>query len=627
MLSFATFEEAPASMSLVSLLTIKEATDTTYASYAATFWFLLVAAFALNRGGWHELFSSLPRKLSMSVEAMKDRCYSKGQARYRKCARRCNRRKGGAQDDEAPLDSECWRWQKNYQLHLPPPLPFKRHKTKCKSEDPKDPHAPLSDYMTAVAVNDSSATVSSINVKEMHSVALTHQQQVGEVSESSFSKRALPTKVLSSTVKPEPSWTPLIDLARMQRWPAILQQVTRREAKYHDTDGLYPLHWSCSGGPPTKVIQALLDCYPSAARKVDQEGSTPLHFACHYSASVGVLEALLQVYPKAIRMQDKYGRTPLYHAIHKSAGMEILGNLLRADPTTTTISCVPARVQEEVAGDNSRALAVRTPLFLAWAAVLADRRTREEKRGKKWDKANLLLQTAYQHYSNLSPIVSRPFQSLHAAISLDLYLPESVILMITQAHPEQLEHADPNTGKLPLALAAGMPHYSASRSKTLIELLLQGYPRAALNRDQQRQFPLSLALASGKRWDAGVELLLQAAPDTLLWRDGRTDLELALSAASATVENSEGGTDFGLLSTELSNDLFGHLNIKQRESISRLQERPAGPLPSSMDAAVHNADPETRHLTTIFELINAHPSMIVSATATSYPMDDKNSML
>jgi ankyrin repeat protein len=458
--------------------------------------------------------------------------------------------------------------------------------------------------------------VSSRGVETTHSIALSHQQQVGEVSESSFSKRALPTNIISSTFKPAPSWTPLIDLARMQRWPAILQEVTRREAKYHDMDGLYPLHWACSGGPPTKVIQALLDHYPSAARKVDSDGSTPLHFACHYSASVGVLEALLQVYPKAKGMQDNYGRTPLYHAVHKSAGMEVLDTLLKFDPTALTTPCVPAQFREQGAGDSSRSLAVRTPLFLAWAAVMSDRRTREEKRGKTWDKANLLLQAAYQHYFNVSPRGPRPFQSLHAAISLDLYLPESVVPMITQAHPEQLEHADPNTGQLPLALAAGLSHHSASRSNTLIEVLLHGFPRAAQSRDRHGRFPLSLAVASGKRGGAGVDHLLRAAPDTLLWRDGQTGLMPALSAASAVAEKNEGGTDSGLLSMGLSSDPFDLLNTKQRESISRLSERPAGPLPSSVDAAVNTADPETRHVTTIYELINAHPSAIIQATAT-----------
>lgn len=598
MISFATFEEAPTSMSLMSLLTIKKVTETSYDLYVVIFWLLLgfTYVFALNQGrGWQEGFSSLPRTLSISAGDMKERCCSKRRARYLKCARR-------------------WLGQKIYQLHLlPPPLPFKRHKPKCKSEDAKDSQAPSNDSTTTLAVNDTSASLPSKGVETSLSVALTHQQQAGEVSESDLSKRAhaLPRKVISSTLAP--SWTPLIDLARMQRWSDILQEVTRREAKYHDMDGLYPLHWSCSGRPPAKVIQALLKRYPSAARKVDQEGSTPLHFACAYSASVGVLEALLQVYPKAIRMQDKHGRTPLYHAVQKFAGMDALDILLKADPTAVTMPCVPARVREQAAGDNSRSLAVRTPLFLAWAAVLADRRTREEKRGKKWDKAIFLLQTAYQHYSKVSPGVSRLFQSLHAAISLDLYLPESVVLMITQAHPEQLEHADPNTGQLPLALAAGMLHYSASRSSTLIELLLQGYPRAAQSIDRQGRFPLSLAVDSGKRWDAGVELLLRAAPDTLLWRDGQTGLVPALSVASAVAEKNEGGTDAGFSSTELSNDPFALLNTKQRESISRL---PAGPLPSRMDAAVNTVDPETRHVTTIFELIKAHPSVIVQATAT-----------
>jgi ankyrin repeat protein len=596
MLLFATFEEAPASMSRVSLLGIKEAADT---SYVVSFWFLLgLAVFALNRGGWHEGFSSLPRKLSMSIEAMKDRCYTERQARYLRCARRCNRRKGGARD-EVPLDYECWLWQKVYQLHLPPPLPFKRHKAKNKSEDPKDPQAPLKDSTATVALNRDSL------------VALTHQQEVRELSESSFSKCALAPKVLSSTFKSAPSWTSLIDLARMQRWQAILQQVTRREAKYHDMDGLYPLHGACSGGPPTKVIQALLDRYPSAARKVDQEGSTPLHFACHYSASVGVIEALLQVYPEAIRMQDKYGRTPIYHAVDKSAGMEVLDILLKSDPTGVTVPCISARVREP--SDNSRSSAVRTPLFLAWAAVLSDRQTREEKRGKKWDKATLLLQTASKQYSNVTPRQPQHFQSLHAALSLDLYLPESVVQMITQAHPEQLERADPNTGQLPLALAAGMSHYSASRSNTLIKLLVEGFPRAAESRDRQGQFPLSLALASGKRWDAGVELLLRAAPDTIFHHDEQTRLVPALSAASAVADENEGGTDSGRSSTGFSNDPYGLFNTKQRQRISQL---PAGSLPCSMDAGANTADPNTRHLTTIYELMKSHPSVIGKVTAT-----------
>jgi ankyrin repeat protein len=614
MLSFATFEEAPASMSLTSLLRRNEATDTSSASYVVTFWFLLgFIYYGFATGGWYEGLSSLPCKLSISVEAMKDRCCPKRRARYLKCARRCNRRKGEAQD-ESPLDYECWFWQKFYPMHLPPPLPFKRHKTKYKSEDAKDSHAHLNDSTTTVVVNDSSGSVSSRGtVETTHSVALAHQQQVGEVSESSFLKRALPTKIATSTFKPAPPRAPLIDLARMQLWSAILQKVTRREAKYHDMDGLYPLHWACSGGPPIKVIHALLDYYPSAARKVDQEGSTPLHFACHYSASMGVMEALLQVYPKAIRMQDKYGRTPVYHAVHKSAGMEVLDLLLKADAATATTPCVPARAREQVAGDISRSLAVRTPLFLAWAAVLADRRTREEKRGKKWDKAILLLQAAYQHHSNVSPGVPRPFQSLLAALSLDLYLPESVVPVITEAHPEQLEHADPHTGQLPLALAAATSHYSASRSNALIELLLKGYPRAAQSRDRQGRFPLSLAVASGKRWDAGVEHLLRAAPDTLLWRDGQTGLVPAISAASAVVEKHEVGTVSEVSSTRLSTDPFGLLNTKQRESISR---RSAEPAPSSIDAAVSTADPETRHVSTIYELVNAHPSVIVRATAT-----------
>jgi ankyrin repeat protein len=600
MISFSAFEEAPASVSLIPLLRIKVTTETCYVVAVCLLLVLIYHGFAfvaLN-GGWHEVLASLPLKLSIYVEAMQDRCCPFRRARYFKCARR---RKGGAQD-EAPSEYEC-PWQKCYRLHLPPPLPFKRRKTKCKPEETNDSQTSLNDSTTAA--NDGNALVS--ERVETHSVSLTRHDQVGEVSDSS-SKRA-PTNIIS-TLKPALPRTHLIDLARMQQWSVILQQVSRREAKYRDSDGLYPLHWACSGGPPTKVIQSLLDHYPSAARKVDQEGSTPLHFACHYSASLGVMQALLQVYPKAIQKQDKYGRTPLYHAVDKAASIEVLVMLVEANPSMVTTPCISARVREQVAGD-SRSVAVRTPLFLTWAAALADRRTRETKRGKLWDKATLLLQAAYQHSSNVSPQVPLPFQSLHAAISLDLYLPESVIPMMIEADPEQLEQADPITGQLPLALSAGAYHYSTSRSETLIKLLLQAYPRAAQSRDLQGRFPLSLALASGKRWDAGVERLLLAAPDTLLWRDGQTGLLPALLAASAVVQANEDNMDYGLSSKGLSNDPFGFLNTKQRERISQ-SRRPADHLQSSMEAAV---DPETRHVAMIYELITAHPSAIGRTTA------------
>jgi hypothetical protein len=364
----------------------------------------------------------------------------------------------------------------------------------------------------------------------------------------------------------------------------------------------------------------MLDRYPSAVHKADSEGSLPLHFACHCSASAGVIEALLQVYPKAIRAKDKYGRTPLYHAVDKAASMEVHEMLVTADPAMVTISCLPASLlqdyeQQLPAGANtSRVVAIRTPLFLAWAAALSDSRTRETKQGKKWDKAILLLRVAYQQgfIKDDSPRV--PFYTtLHAAISLDVYLPERVIPMVTEAYPGQLERVETVNGQLPLALAAELSHYSNCRSDFLIELLLQAFPRAVESRDRRGRFALSLALASGKRLDAGVQRLLQAAPDTVFWRDGLTGLVPALEAASATTQDDQVVSSYPV---EIANDPFCLLNTKQRESFSHWRRKSLGPLSISLTIKSNNEKddisetPETRHVATIYELISAHPSAL-----------------
>ena len=401
-----------------------------------------------------------------------------------------------------------------------------------------------------------------------------------------------------------------------------LQQITRREAKYCDLDGLYPLHWTVSGGPPTDVVQALLDHYPSTAHKADSEGSLPLHFACHYSASVGVIEALLQVYPKAIRAKDKYGRTPLYHAVDKAASIEVHEMLVKADPTMVTVPCLPASLlqdyerQQPVGANTSRGVAIRTPLFLAWVAVRSDSRTRRErKQGKKWDKAILLLRVAYHQgfIKDDSPKV--PFNTtLHAAISLDVYLPEQVILMVTEAYPGQLERVETVNGQLPLALAADLSHYSNCRSDFLIELLLQAFPRAVESRDRRGRFPLSLALASGKRLDTGVQRLLQAAPDTIFWRDGLTGLVPALEAASATTQDDQVVSSYPV---EIAKDPFCLLNTKQRESIAHWRRRSLGLLSTPPTIKSKNEkdtisnSPETCNVATIYELISAHPSVLI----------------
>jgi ankyrin repeat protein len=366
----------------------------------------------------------------------------------------------------------------------------------------------------------------------------------------------------------------------MQQWKTMLENPAhffpRRHAKYRDTDGLYPLHWACSGGPPVAIVQALLQSYPSAARKLDKEGSTPLHFACHYSASAAVVEALVSVYPEASARQDKYGRTPLYHAVDKAASLAVLQVLLKVERSAITLPCLPEKVRRE--DRTTRAMAVRTPLFLAWAAVLVDK----SRRGKPWDKAKLLLEAATRDINNNDDDNSL----LCRAIEMDRYLPHAVL-------PLLLATAVDNTnedGQVPLALAAFTNFSSPERAHDVLQCLLQAFPTAV-----KSSSTLRIAAANGKTWEGGVQLLFCAAPHAIGWsNDSSTRLPPALAAATATTHPIDDDDDDEWLQ---DSDPYQLLDRKHRRP-----ERKRVPVP--------RRSAETVQVETIFELLLADPTVV-----------------
>jgi ankyrin repeat protein len=398
-----------------------------------------------------------------------------------------------------------------------------------------------------------------------------------------------PSTILSPTRHSLPSSqlprTSLMDLVRMQQWKTILDHpdhfFRRRNAKYRDADGLYPLHWACSGGAPVTIVQALLLAYPSAARKQDTEGSTPLHFACHYAASASVVEALVSVYPDASQRQDKYGRTPLYHAVDKSASLAVLQALIKVDLITATTPCLPEPLRR--GRTMTRGMAVRTPLFLAWAAVLADARTRQQRRGKPWDKAKLLLEAACPRDNDNNSLLCR-------AICMDLYLPEGVVPLLLPTVADE-------DGHVPLSLAAATHHYSPERAQAVFQRLLTAFPTAAASQNDLGQSPLALAVASGKTWDE-VQLLFAAAPQAIGWRDSVTGLPPTLVAATACPAYPP--TDDNDMSWLEEIDPYQLMTRKHRLVRQERQRRPTVP----------RKNVETAQVETIFELLLADPTVV-----------------
>jgi ankyrin repeat protein len=410
----------------------------------------------------------------------------------------------------------------------------------------------------------------------------------------------------------------LIDLARMQHWSSVLERAAykRKEARHQDADGLLPLHWAASGGPPVEVVDALLQAYPKGASAVDLEGSTALHFACHYGANASVVEVLLRTHPDSIRMQDKHGRSPLYHAVDKRANLQVIELLVRADPSLITNPCLPpnAELAAKVRARDGRPLEHRTPLFMAWAQVVMASRSssRIKNNTRLWEKADLLLQTAYAYHTSQHII----YRMVHAAVRLDTYLPPQLLALALELYPGQLTARD-EEGRVPLAVAAATHQLFTSRSRDVVTHLLQTHPEAAEMVDTAGNTPLALALASGKAWNAGVQELFAASPDAIASRDGSTKLYPALQAAAAIVNDKENEPlDSLLVSSSCriysSFPLREDATNKSDKTKERQQKNSAAAAASSKEelCAWQSASVEVRHLSTIFELVRADPSLM-----------------
>jgi hypothetical protein len=429
----------------------------------------------------------------------------------------------------------------------------------------------------------------------------------------------------------------LMNMVRMQQWQFIIDHpakdmlLGRKQTKYHDPDGLYPLHWACSGGPPLSIVEALIDSYPSAARKIDHEGSTPLHFATHYSASVSVIEKLLLAYPEAVSMQDKYGRTPLYHAIEKSANINVIQALIRADKTTTVLPCLPKElrdIHEELGkydGALRRAISVRTPLFLAWTAVLGDAHARKTFQGKKWDKAMHLLMAAYETIStsrfvvtDLTPPRRVPAEHfLRAAITLDIFLPDAVVPIAIKSvvvaasnssfKSKPRDDAILYSGADILAAAAETEPFSEQRSTDLIRMIIEAFPFAASQSTAGRRTPLGIAAAAGKLWTIGaIDLIFAAAPDAVSQPDPISGLAPFMLAAARSEEAKEHNLDFSrakILRLWLEkNDPY---NLLTRKDNKRQQQ----PLVASQKDILEQ-EYENAKLETVYQLIQSDPTVL-----------------
>jgi ankyrin repeat protein len=611
------------------------------------------------------------------LSSFSDACCPRRRARFYKCAaaaaaarRRCH--SSQHQQEEEPVNQDCDEEIQEppqvhktcclslesaaffAKLHLPPPLPWRKRNKRslASSKSSSSYHAKdstcdedttkSSSSGDTIVHQDEGASSSKMKIQEQ---AMDHAVLCGEENHQRQLKQMPSSKISRARTS---SATALIDLARMQHWDTILQQcaaglIRKRDIRHRDADGLNTLHWACAGAPPETVVQALLQISPSVAHKTDNEGSTALHFATHYSASLAVVQTLLKAHPLAIRAQDRHGRSPLYHAAEKRAGIDVLQALIQADPSMVTVPCLPLHVRQEDETTTTtthlgptvvtRPVAARTPLFLVWSQVVLDRKARQSKRGRLWDKAQLLLEAAVRHHHDYTtnigtmPTPFYEYRFLSAAIAMDIYLPDQVVSMAIESHPQQLRIPDETTGQLPLAQAVASRQYCMKRSRNMLKELLDAYPAAAAVCDRMGRTPLLLAAQAGKPWslftrggggtlDGGgiLKRLFDANPDALLQRSPQSIAIVVAAAAASTgdiMKDPKQGVDSN------NNDPFGLMTAKHHEWIQRRQMSLALNADDDEDQAMNTTTDGTEgvvsnveQLETVFQLIRADPSII-----------------
>ncbi|KAL9186536.1 hypothetical protein ACHAXT_005774 [Thalassiosira profunda] len=371
---------------------------------------------------------------------------------------------------------------------------------------------------------------------------------------------------------------PLIRLVEDHHWVAALQRIAThpRETQQVGIQGRTPLHVACDHDAPPALVQALLNAWPEGAERVGTSQMNPLHITCSSPhASVDVVRVLLQGCRDSLRItgaKDVDGDTPLHAACRCAAPMDVLVTLLQANPTAVT--------QKDYEGLN--------PLMRLWVRyfvlvgeqIISNIAQPSDINGElieAWQKSLLLLQVMHGMENPSSEHnQSAPFRTVHAASSVDC--PRCVLRIARVLFPQELLSRD-EKNQLPVHIAAAAPVYAVhdlrgegytiddvdfdedpaarvERNKkkeckykepSVLNILLDGEPAAARERDAHGQLPLHVAIMRGKTLDEGVQALVDAHPDALTQPDSQTNLYPFMLAASVGRGRGHVGTIFALL--------------------------------------------------------------------------------
>ena len=264
----------------------------------------------------------------------------------------------------------------------------------------------------------------------------------------------------------------VIDALLTAKPQLLWQSIDSTDATVDDA-GCLPIHQARSAD----VAMALLAADESVIHAKDNKGRTFLHHACRTNNLELVKLALAQD-PQALREADSDGELPLFYVAQQSS-VELFSLVLSAWPQAAVhISSGGRRVIEKV--------------LVHWSA---------EDSEHCLSMAQLLLGVDPSAASHPNDQGQLPLHFLlHSQLGLGsiarMYT-EAVALMrlLIESSPGALQHAD-NLGNLPLHATVKS---GQAFEPTLLDLIVQGWPEAALVRNNKGKLPVELAVAEAVR--------------------------------------------------------------------------------------------------------------------------------
>lgn len=354
---------------------------------------------------------------------------------------------------------------------------------------------------------------------------------------------------------------------------AVLQAMTPEAAAYRNPDNRSsPLHVAVklldSSQAVTKdslltVLSELIRAHPDAVHSPDANGNIPLHYAIAPSTTsstgsndaatwklrTAVCQLLLASDPTGcsnaylsrndVDFVNMPGCSPLYRVVQtvpddstaqNAPSLEYLNLILNALVASGSSKGTPQIcVGNASDGDKPLALLYRrftrqfdlAEKFFAGdnsrREVVEHRRNYKTAAGNTWKMIELLLKHQEQALAGKTV-----FRTVHRAVQGET--PPDLLRYIVETNAEDLTVAD-ELGYLPLHYAAmSRPPVSVDKktsfpafySKYVMDELLYKYPEAAGKPDASGNFPLTLAVQSGKQWiGGGIKSLYDAYPEAL----------------------------------------------------------------------------------------------------------------